>query len=94
MLQFRAQWLRGRALDSRLQEPRFKSYAVVLKLWASLFTLHCSSSLSCIIEYQALDSGGYVYEQSSCINYSIKLDAFQRSRECVLSEQVCQGSKV
>ena len=27
----RAQWLRGRALDSRLREPGFKSCAVVLK---------------------------------------------------------------
>ena len=25
------------------------------------FTLHCSSSLSCINEYLAIDSGGYVY---------------------------------
>ena len=31
----------------------------------SCFTLHCSSSLSCIHEYLAIiDSGGYVYERS------------------------------
>ena len=41
----------------------FESYAAVLKPWASFFTLHCSSSLSCINEYMAIDSGGYVYEQ-------------------------------
>ena len=35
--------------------------AAVLKPWASVFTLHCSSSLSCINEYLAIDSGGYVY---------------------------------
>ena len=35
----RAQWLRGRALDSRLQELRFESCAVVLKPWAS-FSLY------------------------------------------------------
>ena len=46
----RAQWLRGRAPDSRLREPGFESCAVVLKPWASFFTLHCSSSLSCINE--------------------------------------------
>ena len=68
----RAPWLRGRALDSKLREPGFESCAAVLKPWASLFTLHCSSSLSCINEYPAIDSGGYVYEQSSLINCSIE----------------------
>ena len=52
----RVQWLRGRASDSRRREPGFKSCAVVLKPWASLFTLHCSSSLSCINECLAIDS--------------------------------------
>ena len=60
---YRGQWLRGRASDSRLREPGFESCAVVLKPWANFFTLHCSSSLSCINEYLAIDSGGYVYEQ-------------------------------
>ena len=60
-----AQWLRGRASDSRLGEPGFES-------WASLFTVHCY-----INEYQAIDSGGYVYEQPSRINCSIWLDASQ-----------------
>ena len=59
----RAQWLRGRPPDSRLREPGFESCAAVLKPWASFFTLHCSSSLSCINEYLAIDSGGYVYVQ-------------------------------
>ena len=35
--------------------------------------------LSCINEYLTIDSGGYVYEQPSCINCSIWLDASQRS---------------
>ena len=34
-------------------------------------------------EYLAIDSGGYVYEQSSRINCSIWLDASQRSRDGV-----------
>ena len=70
----RAQWFRGRASDYRLREPGFESCAAVLKPWASFFTLHCSSSLSCIHEYLAIDTGGYVYEQPSRINYSIWLD--------------------
>ena len=81
----RAQWLRGRASDSRLREPGFESCAPVLKPCASFFTLHCSSSLSCINEYLAIDSGGYVYEQPSRIYCSIWLDASQRRAE-MLSE--------
>ena len=75
----RAQWLRGRASDSRLRGPGLESCAAVLKLWASCFTLLCSSSLSCINEYLAIDSGGYVYEQPSRIDCSIWLDPSQRS---------------
>ena len=55
----------------------------VLKPWASFYTLHCSSSLSCINEYLTIDSGGYVYEEPSSINCSIWLDASQRSRDGV-----------
>ena len=73
--------VRGRASDSRLREP--KSCAAVLKPWSSLFTLHCSSSLSCRNEYLAIDCGGYVYEQPSGINCSIWLDASQRTRDGV-----------
>ena len=79
----RAQWLRGRVCDSRLREPGIETCAAVLNPWESLFTLHCSSSLSCINEYLAIDIGGYVYEQSSRINFSIWLDASQRSRDGV-----------
>ena len=43
------------------------------------FTPYCSSSLSCINEHLAINSGGYVYEQPSCINCSIWLNASQRS---------------
>ena len=74
-----AQWLRGRASDSQLRESGFEFCAAVLKPWVNVFTLHCSSSLSCINEYLAVDSGRCVYEQPSRINYSIWLDASQRS---------------
>ena len=80
---FRAQWLRGRTSDSQLREPGFVSCAVVLKPWASFFTLHCSSSLSCNHEYLTIYSGGYVYEQPSRIICSIQLVASQRSRDGV-----------
>ena len=55
----------------------------VLKPWASFFTLHCSTSRSCINEYLVIDSGGYVYEQPLRNNCSIWLDASQRSRDGV-----------
>ena len=60
----RTQWLRDRASDSRPREPGFESYAVARQVF---FILHCSSSLSCINEYLAIDTGGYVYEQPSRI---------------------------
>ena len=50
-----APWLRGRELDSRLRGPGFESCAAVLKPWASFFTLHFSSPLSCINEYLVVD---------------------------------------
>ena len=53
----RAQWLRGRASDSRLREPGFESCVAVLKPWANVITLNCSSALNCINGYMAIDSG-------------------------------------
>ena len=47
--------LRVTTLDSRLRGHGFESCAAVIKPWASYFTLHCSSSLSCINEYLAID---------------------------------------
>ena len=58
----------------------FECSAAVLKRWACFFfTLHCCNSLSCINEHLAIDRCGYVYEQPSRINCSIRLDASQRS---------------
>ena len=34
-----------------------------VKPWADFFTLHCPSSVSCINEYLAINSGGYLCEQ-------------------------------
>ena len=50
-----------RTLDYK--NPGSNSILLCLKPWASVFTLHFSSSLSCINEYMAIDSGDYVYEQ-------------------------------
>ena len=55
-----------------------------------VFHSNCFCSFSCINEYLAIDSGGYV---SSHINCSMWLDASQKPRWCLI-EQVCQGSKV
>ena len=62
---------------------RVRILAAVLKPWASFFTLHCPSSLSCLNEYLTIDSGANVYEQPSRINCSIWLDASQRNRDGV-----------
>ena len=59
-----------------------------VKPWESFFILHCSSSLSCINVYLAIDSGGYLYEQSSSINYSMA-GWFSEKLMCLI-EQVCQ----
>ena len=63
ILQSRAQWLRGRVLDSQLRGSEFESRAPVLKPWTSFFTLHCSNSLSYVNEYLTIGSGDYVYER-------------------------------
>ena len=45
----------GRELQTPpLQEPGFE-FCAVLRPCASFFTLHCSSSLSCVNEYWAID---------------------------------------
>ena len=75
-----AQWLRCRVTDSPLRGPGFESCAAVLKSWASFFTLHCSGSLSSLNEYLAVDRGGYVYEQPSCINCSREGMQFQTNK--------------
>ena len=39
--------------------------------WVMLFTLLCSSSLSCMNDYMAVDNGGYLYMNSlRALNFS------------------------
>ena len=53
---------------------------------SNLFTLHCSSSLSCMSDYLALDHGRSYYDSffklSVCINCCM-LDAFQINQDVV-----------
>ena len=58
-----ALWRSGavaRASDSRLREFGFEACAAVSNIGQVLFTLHCSSSFSCMNEYLAVDSGVYL----------------------------------
>ena len=77
----RAQRLRGRASDSRYENPG--SNPGCGESW-QVFSLYIAPVHSAELnEYLAIDSGGYVYEQPSRINCSIWLDASQRSRDGV-----------
>ena len=51
-----------RTSDSLLRESGFKSSCYHFEAWATSFTPRCLSSLSCINEYLATDSDGYVNE--------------------------------
>ena len=53
------QWLRGRTSDST-KRSMVRILCCCVKPWASLFTLHCSSSLSCMNEHLPIDSGEYL----------------------------------
>ena len=90
-LRHRAQWLRGRASDSRLREPGFKPCDTVLKPWAGFFTLHCSSSLSCIKEFLAMDSGGCVYVCMSSLHALIVAYGWVLPREASMVSSALNG---
>ena len=66
----RVQWLRGRAIDStkRTWVRILCDCVITLGKFVHSTLLQL---LSCINEYLAIDSGGYVYEQPSRINCSI-----------------------
>ena len=65
---------RGEAVDSRLGEP--SNPVLLCETLGRLFMLYCSSSLRCINECLAVDSGGYVYK---CTLIAAELDASERS---------------
>ena len=70
-------------LDSRLSEIRAQILCCCVRLWASLFTLHCSSSLTCTNEYLAIDSGGHLHTTDLHILKVAWLDAIPREVEMV-----------
>ena len=96
----------SRALDSQLREPRSDSNPVLPcqtlgKCCHSTFI--CSNSFSCVNEYQATHSGGYLATdsatvvnicvpcgQSLCVNCHVAGYCPEKLR-CCSSEQVCQG---
>ena len=53
----------AKATDSQLREPGLESCAAMLNV-RRVFTVHYSSSLNCISEYMAIDSGGYLCTNS------------------------------
>ena len=61
----------GRASDSRRREPEIDPVLQCEHLGQVCFTTHCSSSLICIDDYLAKDSGGYLYEPPSRINWML-----------------------
>ena len=86
----RVQWPRGRASDYRLR----KSCAAVLNLGHVFVILHCSSSHSCMNEYMAIDSGGYLYAQPSRINCSMAGCFPEKLRWHLIEQAACMGNKV
>ena len=90
----RMQWLRGRASDYRLREPGFESCAAVLDLGQVFVILHCSSSHSCMNEYMAIDSGGYLHEQPSRVNCSMAGCFPEKLRWHLIEQSACMRNKV
>ena len=82
-----------RALNSSLRDASSESWAVVLNLGLSLSAQHCSSSLSCMKDYMAVDSGGYVCTNSLPTLTAVWLDASQR-RQSSFQLNVSARSKV
>ena len=64
-----------RTTDSQSRESGFQSSCCCFEAWVVLFPPPCLSSLNCVNEYLAIDSGGYVDKESAWLNAS------QRSRD-------------
>ena len=72
----------ARASDSQLRVyTEFRIMCCHAKPGAILFTLHCSSSLRCMNEYLAIDSGGYLCTNTLQALVAPWLDASLRSRD-------------
>ena len=75
-----------RTWDSQSIEPGFESSCCRSEAEAALFT---PPSVNCIIEYLAVDSGGYVNETSSRNDCSVAECFPEKSRWC-WNERYCQ----
>ena len=70
------QWCIGagaRVSDSQLRKPGCASS------WAIVFTLHCSSSISCMNEFMAIVSGVYLCPNNLRALFAARLDASPKS---------------
>ena len=72
-----------RALGIQLSELGFESCAAALHLGQVPFALHCCSSLSCMNEYLAVNSGGYVNTNNLCTCIAAWLSASQSGQTAV-----------
>ena len=64
-----AQWRSGKSFRLSIKRTPVRILCCRVKPWANLFTLHCSSALSCMDKYLPIGSGGY--EKSSRIICSL-----------------------
>ena len=78
--------------DSQSREPVSNSLFYCFEDWTFSFSPRRPSSLICINEYLAIDSGGNVNEQSSRV-IAAWLECFPEKSSWCRNEQVCHGSK-
>ena len=75
-----AQWIELRTLN---YDNPVGILCCRVKPWAGVFTIHCSSSLSCMNVYMTIDSGGYLCANSLRALIAEWLDVSPRSRDGV-----------
>ena len=63
------------------------------EVWAFSFPSQRPSSISCINEYLAIDGGGNMSENSSCL-IAAWLECFPEKSSWCRNEQVCQGGEM
>ena len=88
-----AQWRSGavdRASDSRLR-TRVRILRCGVEPCESSFTRFCSSSLSSMHEYMAIDSVGYLCTNIHRVLIAAWLDVYQRSRDGVRLNMSARG---
>ena len=69
----------GYSLGLLTKRPQVRTLCSCMKHRANLFTLHCLSSPSCLNDYLAVDSSGYLCRNFLCTLIAARLGASQRS---------------